>query len=254
LRIIRINHLGTPRWAILKDDEHYCLMFGDIHRLPPDIDARPHRLDPSRLLAPCLPTKVVAVGLNYKDHVKEMGHETPEEPVLFLKPPSSVIGPGSNILLPPQSRRVDHEAELAVVLKRKLHRAAREEAAAAVWGFTCLNDVTARDLQKKDGQWARAKGFDTFCPVGPWIDTEFKEADQAITCRVNGEVRQKSSLGQRIWDTADLLAFASQAMTLEPGDVLTTGTSGGIGPLAPGDKVEVEVEGLGVLANGVVAL
>jgi 2-keto-4-pentenoate hydratase/2-oxohepta-3-ene-1,7-dioic acid hydratase in catechol pathway len=224
-------------------------MFGDLYRLPADVDARPHRLDPTRLLAPVQPSKIVAVGLNYRDHVKEMGHEAPTEPVLFLKPPSAVIGPGDPIRLPRQSGRVDHEAELAVVLKGRLKDATRESAKAAIWGATCLNDVTARDLQKKDGQWARAKGFDTFCPVGPWIDTEFQEADQAILCRVNGEVRQKSSLGQRLWDTLDLLVFASAVMTLEPGDVLSTGTPGGIGPLKPDDQVEVEIEGLGALRN-----
>ena len=249
MRIIRVNHLNTPRWAVLRDDDQYNIMFGDIYRLPADVDARPHRLDPAKMLPPVLPGKILAVGLNYKDHIKEMGHEEPTDPVLFLKPPSSLVGPGAAILMPPQTERVDHEAELAVVVKKKLRNATVEEAQAAIWGFTCLNDVTARDLQKKDGQWTRAKGFDTFCPIGPWIDTDYKEADQAILCRVNGEVRQKSTIGQRVWNSAQLLAFASSVMTLDPGDVLSTGTPGGIGPLQPNDQVEVEIEGLGSLRN-----
>jgi 2-keto-4-pentenoate hydratase/2-oxohepta-3-ene-1,7-dioic acid hydratase in catechol pathway len=251
LKIIRVLHLGTPRWAILKDPENYNLMFGDLFRLPPDIDARPHHLDVSKMLPPTQPTKIVAVGLNYRDHTKEMGQADPEVPVLFLKPPSSLLRPGGTILLPPASERVDHEAELAVVLKSRLRNAGEADAAKAIWGFTCLNDVTARDLQHKDGQWTRAKGFDTFCPIGPWIDTDFKESAQAIVCRVNGEERQSARLDQRIWNCAQLLAFASSVMTLEPMDVLTTGTPSGIGPLKTGDEVEVEIEGLGCLRNKV---
>jgi 2-keto-4-pentenoate hydratase/2-oxohepta-3-ene-1,7-dioic acid hydratase in catechol pathway len=196
----------------------------------------------------------VAVGLNYAEHLSEMGETAIHtEPILFLKPPSALLAPGGAIVLPPESERVDHETELAVVLKARLRNATVEEAHKAIWGFTCCNDVTARDLQKKDGQWTRAKGFDTFCPVGPWIDTEFTETDQAILCRVNGEERQRSTLAHRTWDSAKLLSFASHVMTLEPHDILTTGTPGGIGPLHAGDVVEIEVEGLGVLSNKVVA-
>ncbi len=252
MKIIRVNHLGTPRWAILKDRENYNLMFGDLFRLPPDIDARPHHLDLSKLLPPVQPTKIVAVGLNYRDHTKEMGQADPEAPVLFLKPPSALLRSGGAIVLPPSSERVDYEAELAVVVKSRLRNATEAEVLKAIWGFTCLNDVTARDLQQKDGQWTRAKGFDTFCPIGPWIDTEFKEDAQAIVCRVNGEERQRSRLDQRIWNSVQLLVFASSIMTLEPMDVLTTGTPAGIGPLKPGDSVEVEIDGLGCLENKVV--
>lgn len=251
MKIIRINHLGVARWAVLKGDS-YFLMFGDLFRVPVDMDARPHAFDPARLLCPVQPTKIVAVGLNYSDHIKEMGGaQAPDEPVLFLKPPSSLLSPGGTILLPPQSERVDHEAELGVVLKKRLHRATAEEAQAAIWGFTCCNDVTARDLQQKDGQWTRAKGFDTFCPAGPWIETEFLEADQPIVCRVSGEERQRSLLDHRLRNCAELLSFASHVMTLEPHDLLLTGTPSGISPLKDGDKVEVEIGGLGRLENKV---
>jgi 2-keto-4-pentenoate hydratase/2-oxohepta-3-ene-1,7-dioic acid hydratase in catechol pathway len=253
MKIIRIKHQGVPRWAVLKGESYY-LMFGDLFRNPVDMDARPHHYDASRLLCPVQPTKILAVGLNYAEHLKEMGEDhTPSDPVIFLKPTSALLAPGGVIEMPRQSERVDYEAELAVVVKARLKNASAEEARAAIWGFTCCNDVTARDLQKKDGQWTRAKGFDTFCPVGPWIDTDFVEADQAIVCRVNGEERQRSTLSQRTWDCAKLLSFISSVMTIEPHDLLTTGTPSGIGPLKDGDEVEVEIEGLGKLVNKVAA-
>jgi 2-keto-4-pentenoate hydratase/2-oxohepta-3-ene-1,7-dioic acid hydratase in catechol pathway len=180
-----------------------------------------------------------------------MDHEEHKEPVLFLKPSSALLDPEGAILYPEASKRVDYEAELAVVLKSRLKDASPEEALKAVWGFTCCNDVTARDLQKTDGQWTRAKGFDSFCPLGPWLVTDFVEKDQKILCRVNGEVKQSAKVSQRIWNTAHLLSFVSKVMTLEPLDVLTTGTPSGIGPIQPGDVVEVEVEGIGVLKNKV---
>lgn len=215
----------------------------------PTLDSQSHPLKPFQLLAPAIPTKIVAVGLNYQDHIWEMKHEEHKEPVLFLKPPSSLLNPEGKILYPPSSSRVDYEAELAVVLKSRLRNASPEEALKAVWGFTGCNDVTARDLQKTDGQWTRAKGFDGFCPLGPWLVTDFKEGNQRITARVNGEVKQEAKISQRIWNTAQLLSFASKVMTLEPLDVFTTGTPSGIGPMKPGDTVEVEVEGIGVLRN-----
>jgi len=213
------------------------------------MDSKSYPLKPSQLLAPAIPTKIVAVGLNYRDHIQEMKHEDHKDPVLFLKPPSALLNPEGKILYPPSSTRVDYEAELAVVLKSRLRNASPQEALKAVWGFTCCNDVTARDLQKTDGQWARAKGFDTFCPLGPWLVTDFVEKKQRITARVNGELKQDSSVDKRIWNTAQLLSFASQVMTLEPMDVLTTGTPSGIGPMKAGDTVEIEIDGLGVLRN-----
>ncbi len=215
----------------------------------PSMDSKSYPLKASQLLAPALPTKIVAVGLNYREHIQEMKHEDHKEPVLFLKPPSALLNPEGKILYPPSSTRVDYEAELAVVLKSRLRNANPEEALKAVWGFTCCNDVTARDLQKTDGQWTRAKGFDSFCPLGPWLVTDLKEGKQRITARVNGEIKQDSTIDQRIWNTAQLLSFASQVMTLEPLDVLTTGTPSGIGPMKVGDQVEVEVEGIGILRN-----
>ena len=217
----------------------------------PTMDSKSYPLKPDQLLAPALPTKIVAVGLNYLDHIKEMKDEDHQDPVLFLKPSSALLNPTGKILCPPSSSRVDYEAELAVVLKSRLRNAPPEEALKAVWGFTCCNDVTARDLQKTDGQWTRAKGFDTFCPLGPWLVTDFVEAKQRITARVNGELKQDSTIDKRIWNTAQLLSFVSHVMTLEPMDVLTTGTPSGIGPVQPGDKVEIEVEGIGILRNEV---
>ncbi|MGQ9780523.1 MAG: fumarylacetoacetate hydrolase family protein [Bacillota bacterium] len=206
----------------------------------------------ARLLAPVMPSKVVAVGLNYRDHAMEMGEEIPEEPRIFLKPSTSVIGPGEAIVLPPISRRVDYEAELAVVIGRTACHVRPEEASSYILGYTCLNDVTARDLQKKDVQWTRAKSFDTFCPLGPVVETELDPRDLAIVARVNGVVRQSSRTANLIFPVPELLSFISQVMTLLPGDVIATGTPPGVGPLSPGDRVEIEIEGLGILANPVV--
>ena len=215
------------------------------------LDSKSYPLKPEMLLAPAIPTKIVAVGLNYKDHIKEMDHEDTKEPVLFLKPTSSLIGPGEKMIYPPSVTRVDYEAELAVVLKTRLKNATPAEALKAVWGFTCCNDVTARDLQKIDGQWTRAKGFDTFCPLGPYLVTDFVEKNQKIKCRVNGVEKQSSTISSRIWNTAQLLSFVSQVMTLEPMDVLTTGTPSGVGPVNAGDLIEVEIDGIGILKNSI---
>jgi 2-keto-4-pentenoate hydratase/2-oxohepta-3-ene-1,7-dioic acid hydratase in catechol pathway len=207
----------------------------------------------TRLLAPVLPTKVVAVGRNYAEHAREMGAEVPGDPVIFLKPSTSVIGPGDPIVRPEGVGRVDYEGELAVIVGKLARRLAPGDAIQAVLGFTCANDVTARDLQRADGQWTRAKGFDTFCPLGPWIETDLDSSDLAVHTLVNGEVRQQARTAQLEHGVAALLAFVSRVMTLLPGDVLLTGTPAGVGPLEAGDLVEVEVEGIGVLANEVVA-
>jgi len=204
------------------------------------------------LRAPVRPSKIVCVGRNYAAHAKELGNDVPKEPLLFFKPPSSVIGPGGAVVLPKESERVEHEAELGVVIGRRIRRVAREQAMTAVYGYTCVCDVTARDLQKKDGQWTRAKGFDTFCPVGPWIETELDPADLAVKCVVDGAERQSGRTSQMIFDIATLISYVSAAMTLEPGDLVVTGTPEGVGPLAPGNKVVVSVEGIGELGFGVV--
>jgi 2-keto-4-pentenoate hydratase/2-oxohepta-3-ene-1,7-dioic acid hydratase in catechol pathway len=213
--------------------------------------AREYLLEEVRLLAPCSPSKVVAVGLNYRDHAEEMKLTLPDEPLLFLKPSTSVIGSGDPIILPPQSQRVDYEAELAVVIAKTARNVSYEKARDYVLGYTCLNDVTARDLQQKDGQWTRAKGFDTFCPVGPWIETDIDPSDLAISLVLNSEVKQQSRTSNLIFDTFRLVEFISHIMTLMPGDVIATGTTSGIGPMKQGDTVEVRVDGIGSLINPV---
>jgi 2-keto-4-pentenoate hydratase/2-oxohepta-3-ene-1,7-dioic acid hydratase in catechol pathway len=210
-------------------------------------------LEEVTLLAPCLPSKVIAVGRNYAAHAAEHGAQVPAEPLLFLKPPSAVIGPEQPIVYPEHlSQHVDHEAELAVVIGRRARRVPRGEALAYVWGYTCANDVTARDLQERDGQWTRSKGFDTFCPLGPWIVTELDITDLAVRCRVNAELRQDGRTRDLVFGVDELIACASAVMTLEPGDLILTGTPAGVGPILPGDRVTVEVEGIGTLENEVV--
>jgi 2-keto-4-pentenoate hydratase/2-oxohepta-3-ene-1,7-dioic acid hydratase in catechol pathway len=208
-------------------------------------------LDTVQLLAPILPGKILCVGRNYAEHIKENNAEVPTTPLLFLKPPSSVIGPNQAIFLPPQSEQVDHEAELAVVIGKRGRWIQPPDAVNFIYGYTIANDITARDLQRKDGQWTRSKGFDTFCPLGPWIETEFNPADAMITCRVNGVLRQMASTRDMIFHIDQLIAYASSIMTLEVGDVILTGTPAGISPLHPGDIVEAAIDGIGVLTNSV---
>lgn len=204
-----------------------------------------------RLLAPCAPTKIVAVGLNYRDHAEEFGTPIPKEPLLFLKPPSAVVGPGDLIRRPPRSltKRVDFEGELAVVIGRRARNVVPARAASHVLGYSILNDVTARDLQKKDGQWSRAKGFDTFAPLGPWIVTGLNPGRLKIETFVNGKRRQCSRTSQLVFDVPTLVSHISRVMTLEPGDVISTGTPSGIGPLTRGDRVDVRIERIGTLSN-----
>lgn len=204
------------------------------------------------LRAPVRPSKIVCIGRNYAAHAKELGNDVPKEPLLFLKAPSAIVGPGGAIVLPKESAKVEHEAELGVIIGRRVKRATRENALDAVYGYTAVCDVTARDLQKSDGQWSRAKGFDTFCPVGPWIETELDPKDLEVTCVVDGVVKQKGRTSQMIFDVPALIAYISAAMTLEPGDLIVTGTPEGVGPLAGGNKVTVGVEGIGELTVGVV--
>jgi 2-keto-4-pentenoate hydratase/2-oxohepta-3-ene-1,7-dioic acid hydratase in catechol pathway len=211
-----------------------------------------------RLLAPVLPSKVVAVGKNYAEHVKEMrklfvAPQPPAEPILFLKPSTSVTGPGDRIAYPVKiTDRVDYEGELAVIIGRLCREVPRQRAADVIFGYTCANDVTARDLQHKDGQWTRAKGFDTFCPLGPWMETGADPADLGITTTVNGMVKQHARTSELLWDVPSLVEYVSSVMTLLPGDVLLTGTPEGVGPLTDGDEVSVTVESIGTLTNRVV--
>jgi 2-keto-4-pentenoate hydratase/2-oxohepta-3-ene-1,7-dioic acid hydratase in catechol pathway len=207
------------------------------------------KLDDITLLAPAEPSKIVCVGLNYRDHAAEMGHVLPPEPVIFLKPPSTLLDPGQPIRRPPSSSRVDYEAELALVIGKKVGPGM--DTADAIFGFTCANDVTARDLQKKDGQWTRAKGFDTFCPMGPLLVRGVDVSDARIQCLVNGKTVQDSRTSQLIFGPQAIVNFVAGIMTLLPGDAILTGTPGGIGPLHAGDTVEVRIEGVGALTNQV---
>jgi len=208
-------------------------------------------LDDVRLLAPVLPSKVVCLGKNYAAHAAEFGGEVPEEPLVFLKPSTSVSGPGDPIPLPPISNRVDYEGELAVVIGRIARNVRAEETFRYILGYTCGNDVTLRDLQKKDDQWARAKGFDGSCPLGPWVETELDPIDVHLQTRVNGEVRQSASTSDMVFGVATIIEFVTAFMTLLPGDVIMTGTPEGVGKLEPGDRVEVVIDGIGVLLNPV---
>ena len=241
----------TPRYGWVFEDRIGPLdgsPFGEYRRLEADLP-----LESVRLLAPVMPGKIICVGRNYVAHAKEHDADVPDVPLLFLKPPSSVIGPGDAILLPPQSQQVEHEAELVVVIGKRGRWIPAEEASNYILGYTAGNDVTARDLQRRDGQWTRGKGFDTFCPLGPWVETDFNPTDVMIICRVNGEMRQMASTRDMVFRVQHLIAFASSVMTLEPGDVLMTGTPAGVAPLHPGDVVEVSVDGLGSLRNPVAA-
>ena len=215
----------------------------------------PRPLSSLTLLAPVTPSKIVCIGRNYREHAAELGNEAPKEPLLFLKAPSSLLPPGGAIRLPAISNRVDYEGELGIVIARACHKLrADEDVRHYIRGYVIVNDVTARDLQKSDGQWSRAKGFDTFCPVGPFVsDAIDPNAGVDVTTRLNGEVKQHGSTGDFIFDIAVLLRYISAAMTLNPGDLIPTGTPAGVGPMQSGDVVEIEIEGLGVLRNSVVA-
>jgi 2-keto-4-pentenoate hydratase/2-oxohepta-3-ene-1,7-dioic acid hydratase in catechol pathway len=204
-----------------------------------------------KLLAPCAPSKIVAVGINYRDHAGEMGHDLPPDPVIFLKPSTAVIGPEEEIIKPGKDVRVDHEAEIALVISRKCKDVSASDAAQYIFGYTCCNDVTAREIQKKDGQWTRGKGYDTFCPLGPWIETELDAGNATVESRLNGVVKQHSNTGMMINSIGRIVEFVSAVMTLLPGDVITTGTPAGIGPLQSGDLIEIEVGGIGILRNTV---
>ena len=235
--------------AIVEDDTIRVLEGTFFERPVPTGEEIP--LDDVRLLAPILPSKIVAVGKNYVAHAAEFGMTVPEEPLLFLKPSTAVIGPGDPIELLPISRRVDYEGELAVVISRLARHVRAEEAGSVILGHTIANDVTLRDLQKTDDQWARAKGFDGSCPLGPWIETDLDPADVFLQTRVNGEPRQQATTSDMVFGIAELIEYITAFMTLLPGDVLLTGTPEGVGKLEPSDVVEIEVDGIGVLSNPV---
>ena len=259
MRIVRFSPgpnsgLGTdPLFGLLEEDgTNISVIAGDPIYAGVSKTGAVTQLSDVRLLAPVIPrSKVVCIGKNYADHAAEMGSEVPSEPIIFLKPNTSVIGPNDTIVWPAMSERVDHEAELAIVIGRICKDVPQERVNDVIFGYTIANDVTARDLQKVDGQWTRAKGFDTFCPIGPWIDTDFVPGTQKITASVNGEIKQSSTLDEMFFKVPEIIAFISQVMTLLPGDVILTGTPSGIGPMVAGGHATMAIEGLGELTNKV---
>ena len=248
MRIVRFQTGDEPpKYGWMLDDkvgEIQGDMFGEYRRR----EAKTPLAD-VKLVAPCEPGKILCVGRNYVEHARELGNEIPKVPLIFMKPPSAIIWNGGTIRLPPQSSQVEHEAELVAVIGRRAHNVTAEDAKQYIFGYTIGNDVTARDLQKTDGQWTRAKGFDTFCSFGPWIDTEFDPSDAVVTCRVNGQMRQMASTRDMVFNVGTLVAYISSVMTLEAGDLIFTGTPAGVGELKDSDVVDVEIEGLGKLSN-----
>ena len=260
MRIVRFSPgpdsgLGTdPLFGVLEDDNQITVISGDpIYHGVTKTGAKVE-LSSVRLLAPVIPrSKVVCVGKNYAEHAKEMGGQVPAEPIIFIKPNTTVIGPGDTIVWPSIAPTIDYEAELAIVIGRICKDVPLERVNDVIFGYTIANDVTARDIQKKDGQWTRAKGFDTFCPIGPWVDTDFIPGTQKITATIAGEVKQSAQISDMIFDVPTIVNFVSRVMTLLPGDIILTGTPAGIGPMVAGEKATMAIEGLGELTNKVSA-
>jgi 2-keto-4-pentenoate hydratase/2-oxohepta-3-ene-1,7-dioic acid hydratase in catechol pathway len=243
---------SEPKFGILKSENVIRAVASDPLYAGISLRDEVFTLDEVRLLAPVIPrSKVVCVGKNYADHAAEMGGEVPKQPIIFIKPNTTVIGPEETIVWPKESERVDHEAELAIVISKICRYVPRDKYKDVIFGYTLANDVTARDIQKIDGQWTRAKGFDTFCPLGPWIDTDFEPGDQVITCFVGDEKHQEAKLSDMFFKVPEIIEFISSVMTLLPGDVILTGTPAGISPLQRGGRVRVSIEGLGSLSNQV---
>lgn len=260
MRIVRFtpgpdSGLGQdPLFGVLEDDQTITIITGDPIYAGIQKSAATVELSKVRLLAPIIPrSKVVCVGKNYADHAAEMGGVVPDEPIIFIKPNTSVIGPNDTIVWPEMSERIDHEAELAIVIGRLCKDVPVERVNDVIFGYTIANDVTARDLQTKDGQWTRAKSFDTFCPIGPWVDTDFIPGNQKITAKVGDEIKQSARLTDMIFDVPTIVNFVSRVMTLLPGDIILTGTPAGIGPMVIGQKATMAIEGLGELTNKVAA-
>jgi 2-keto-4-pentenoate hydratase/2-oxohepta-3-ene-1,7-dioic acid hydratase in catechol pathway len=249
VRIARVSYGGGISFGVIEGEEVAELDGPPIGELR--FSGKRVPLADCRLLAPTLPSKIVAVGLNYRDHAEEMGQPLPEQPLLFLKPGTAVIGAGDVIRKPAECQRLDYEGELAVVIGGLVRNADRAAAEHGILGYTVGNDVTARDLQIADGQWTRGKGYDTFCPLGPWIVTDVDASGLDLEVRLNGETKQHSNTKNLIFDAPALVSFISGIMTLLPGDVIMTGTPSGVGPMEPGDAVEVEISGIGPLSNGV---
>lgn len=248
-----------PRWGMVIDDAIYPLLGAPWGRLREgsylplvDGDSAPLLLKSAKLLAPVQPGKILCVGRNYAEHAAELGNDVPAEPLIFLKPPTSLLDPGEPVVYPDLSQRVDHEAEIALVIGKDCRFVPEDEALDVIFGYTVANDVTARDLQKGDGQWTRGKGFDTFCPVGPWIDSAFDPANRRVIARVNGDIRQDGNTNLMLFSFARIVSYISQFCTLEAGDLILTGTPAGVGPVHVGDTMTIEVEGLGAISNPVI--
>ncbi|MBM6621142.1 fumarylacetoacetate hydrolase family protein [Micrococcaceae bacterium RIT802] len=249
MRIARFVLDDDPMYGVIEDDE-VAVIAGDPFFQGVQPTGARHRLDDVRLLAPIIPrSKVVCFGRTYAEHAKELGNEVPVSPLMFLKPNTSIVGPGDPITLPAFSEEISYEAELAVVIGRICKDVPAETAADVIFGYTCANDLTARDAQKTDNQWARAKGWDGSCPIGPWIETDLDVENLRIRGRLDGETVQDGDTSQMIWSVAELVAYASQAFTLLPGDILLTGTPSGVGLLREGQRYDVEIEGIGTLTN-----
>ena len=247
MKIVRFTNGFTTEYGVIDGDMIQGLATPPFDGIKPTHNY--YRPTDMRLLAPCAPSKIVALGVNYRSHGEEMSHRIPAEPLIFLKPPTAVIGHEDKIIYPPSSERVDYEGELGVVIKSLARNVSRKDAPDYIMGYTCFNDVTARDLQAKDKQWTRAKGFDTFAPMGPCIETELDPSNLALETRLNGVVKQKTTTAELIFSVDELVSFISHVMTLLPGDVIATGTTAGIGPMQPGDIVEVIIEKIGTLRN-----
>ncbi|MGI5876533.1 MAG: fumarylacetoacetate hydrolase family protein [Dethiobacteria bacterium] len=252
MKIVRFRMDARDRWGILEDKLVHEITWKGI---PPGDYSRNDNtfpLETLQLLPPCLPTKIICVGLNYRCHAEEVNMEIPKVPIIFLKPSTAVIGPGEQIVHPPQSRRVDYEAELGLVIGKKAKNVVVAKARDFIWGYTCANDVTARDLQPKNGQWTYSKSFDTFAPLGPWIETEIEDPHNLkVSGILNGREVQRGWTGDFIFSIEELVAFISACMTLLPGDVIMTGTPAGIGPIRKGDTFTVKIDGIGELSNGI---
>jgi 2-keto-4-pentenoate hydratase/2-oxohepta-3-ene-1,7-dioic acid hydratase in catechol pathway len=251
MRLVRFNVNGKTKYGILKNQVIEAIKgkpFGKIN-----LSGEIYPLKNVKLLAPCQPSKIVALGINYASHGTEFKHEIPKSPLIFIKPPTAIIGPEDNIIYPPSSKQVDYEAELAVVIGKKARCVAKEKAFEYVLGYTCFNDVTARDQQKSDGQWTRAKGYNTFAPIGPWIVTDTEPSNLKIEAFVNGIQKQNGNTRDLVFPVDELIHFISNIMTLLPGDVIATGTPSGVGPMQPGDSVEIKIKGIGTLKNSVVS-
>lgn len=254
MKIIRFLKDNQEKTGLLKDDhiiELSCstiqaINSKNIEEFQKDTN---YKVEEVKVLSPTSPSKIVCVGLNYRDHAAELNMELPEEPIIFIKPPTSIVGHLDSIIYPSSSSQVDFEGEFGVFLSKEARKVKSENAADYIGGYTAVNDVTARDLQRKDGQWTRAKSFDTFCPIGPCIETDLDPMNQNISLKLNGEIKQKSNTKNMIFNVYELVEFISDIMTLKPGDVIATGTPPGVGPMNVGDTVEVEIDGIGVLKN-----